>query len=333
MSHGKGHIVRATAEKVLGHEKITTLSSQGHIGIVRGPNGKVLVLPKIPEFLAAGASYVIADDCLSAYRAKGFNDAYNNLIEESESFPYGDLVGARAILEISNRNYSLANNLISRLLKDEPEQSHLSEGSRALMFFEDVGEVNVFFGKGTNELIIGNTHPWNVLSQIASYTIRSVGSPADPQLMILATVGSYPNILIRPYPAPSKQTPGFHVHDISDHGSVLCHQSGIIEPITFAMQCGFYHVPKDMLKLCIFAQKQNLFFLAHRLNMAAISVGTCADEDVSNISEKAQNILRPVVRDFMETFHVESQQSQKKVGRNEPCPCGSGKKFKKCCGR
>ncbi|MGB5261359.1 MAG: SEC-C metal-binding domain-containing protein, partial [Gammaproteobacteria bacterium] len=22
----------------------------------------------------------------------------------------------------------------------------------------------------------------------------------------------------------------------------------------------------------------------------------------------------------------------RKVGRNEPCPCGSGKKFKKCCG-
>jgi len=23
--------------------------------------------------------------------------------------------------------------------------------------------------------------------------------------------------------------------------------------------------------------------------------------------------------------------SQKAVGRNQPCPCGSGKKFKKCC--
>lgn len=22
---------------------------------------------------------------------------------------------------------------------------------------------------------------------------------------------------------------------------------------------------------------------------------------------------------------------QKNVGRNDPCPCGSGKKFKKCC--
>jgi preprotein translocase subunit SecA len=25
--------------------------------------------------------------------------------------------------------------------------------------------------------------------------------------------------------------------------------------------------------------------------------------------------------------------SEKKVGRNDPCPCGSGKKYKKCCGR
>jgi uncharacterized protein YchJ len=29
---------------------------------------------------------------------------------------------------------------------------------------------------------------------------------------------------------------------------------------------------------------------------------------------------RPVVR------------AEEKVGRNDPCPCGSGKKYKKCCG-
>jgi len=28
----------------------------------------------------------------------------------------------------------------------------------------------------------------------------------------------------------------------------------------------------------------------------------------------------------------EAQRRVEKVGRNEPCPCGSGKKFKKCCG-
>jgi SWIM/SEC-C metal-binding protein len=28
----------------------------------------------------------------------------------------------------------------------------------------------------------------------------------------------------------------------------------------------------------------------------------------------------------------EPKQTEKKVGRNDPCPCGSGKKYKKCCG-
>ena len=27
----------------------------------------------------------------------------------------------------------------------------------------------------------------------------------------------------------------------------------------------------------------------------------------------------------------ETKFTEKKVGRNEPCPCGSGKKYKKCC--
>ena len=26
-------------------------------------------------------------------------------------------------------------------------------------------------------------------------------------------------------------------------------------------------------------------------------------------------------------------EAEKKVGRNEPCPCGSGNKYKKCCGK
>jgi uncharacterized protein len=28
----------------------------------------------------------------------------------------------------------------------------------------------------------------------------------------------------------------------------------------------------------------------------------------------------------------ESHRSTTKIGRNDPCPCGSGKKYKKCCG-
>ena len=27
------------------------------------------------------------------------------------------------------------------------------------------------------------------------------------------------------------------------------------------------------------------------------------------------------------------KEAEKKVGRNDPCPCGSGNKYKKCCGK
>jgi hypothetical protein len=27
------------------------------------------------------------------------------------------------------------------------------------------------------------------------------------------------------------------------------------------------------------------------------------------------------------------RRSEPKIGRNDPCPCGSGQKFKKCCGK
>lgn len=27
------------------------------------------------------------------------------------------------------------------------------------------------------------------------------------------------------------------------------------------------------------------------------------------------------------------RRTNKKIGRNDPCPCGSGKKYKNCCGR
>ena len=30
---------------------------------------------------------------------------------------------------------------------------------------------------------------------------------------------------------------------------------------------------------------------------------------------------------------AEKEKMFKNVGRNDPCPCGSGKKFKKCCGK
>lgn len=47
--------------------------------------------------------------------------------------------------------------------------------------------------------------------------------------------------------------------------------------------------------------------------------------------EEVENMDEPN-RKFMKMVQPTTQQiARKKVGRNEICPCGSGKKFKKCC--
>jgi uncharacterized protein len=44
---------------------------------------------------------------------------------------------------------------------------------------------------------------------------------------------------------------------------------------------------------------------------------------------KAQRLLEKEPFDSASTF----RRTEPKIGRNDPCPCGSGKKFKQCCGR
>lgn len=46
--------------------------------------------------------------------------------------------------------------------------------------------------------------------------------------------------------------------------------------------------------------------------------------DLDVLSEDAMNLLRSNI--------ISHNISSKKIGGNEPCPCGSGKKYKKCCG-
>jgi uncharacterized protein YecA (UPF0149 family) len=55
----------------------------------------------------------------------------------------------------------------------------------------------------------------------------------------------------------------------------------------------------------------------------------------TGVSEEAALVKAPKVQDsFGRKLEVEEVVSGKeKIGRNDPCPCGSGKKYKKCHGK
>jgi preprotein translocase subunit SecA len=58
--------------------------------------------------------------------------------------------------------------------------------------------------------------------------------------------------------------------------------------------------------------------------------------DIPGLSARPEPVAAPVVENGEEPvpkIELPIRREVPKVGRNEPCPCGSGKKFKNCCGR
>lgn len=49
--------------------------------------------------------------------------------------------------------------------------------------------------------------------------------------------------------------------------------------------------------------------------------------------EELQKELRALAKTTNSRTTVNAPAKVKKIGRNDPCPCGSGKKYKKCCGK
>jgi preprotein translocase subunit SecA len=53
-----------------------------------------------------------------------------------------------------------------------------------------------------------------------------------------------------------------------------------------------------------------------------------------NVVQAPQPQQRQLVENrYQEEGPRQPVRREQKVGRNDPCPCGSGKKYKKCCGR
>ena len=48
---------------------------------------------------------------------------------------------------------------------------------------------------------------------------------------------------------------------------------------------------------------------------------------------EAAETLQWVYRTNQRTLLKMDQRISNKIGRNQPCPCSSGRKYKKCCGR
>jgi preprotein translocase subunit SecA len=95
----------------------------------------------------------------------------------------------------------------------------------------------------------------------------------------------------------------------------------------------------DMFQSMIDSLKDEVASLILRVRLAAEE--TAGPKDIWQVSEVVHNEVGQFDKSGMAEAAEASEKSEaakpfvrtdKRVGRNDPCPCGSGKKYKKCCG-
>jgi hypothetical protein len=68
--------------------------------------------------------------------------------------------------------------------------------------------------------------------------------------------------------------------------------------------------------------------------LIGMDIISCGDLAISNFEGKTAFSFRiPSAECIDFNPKAKNPAPMKKVGRNDPCPCGSGKKYKKCCGK
>ena len=94
--------------------------------------------------------------------------------------------------------------------------------------------------------------------------------------------------------------------------------------------CGtFDEVSTEMLDGTPLAPPFKLYSITERYRDLGTTWESYPDEDADNYDDNKATELEKLATEWGKVVAAEEQKP--KVGRNDPCPCGSGKKYKKCC--
>ncbi|RLD42147.1 MAG: hypothetical protein DRI89_08020 [Bacteroidetes bacterium] len=88
----------------------------------------------------------------------------------------------------------------------------------------------------------------------------------------------------------------------------------------------YEEIEKDIVKAITFQDKEELLSIENRYEQITSNWAGYTEEDMLEDSDDDFTY-----NDYEDIPITEPVRTDPKIGRNEPCPCGSGKKYKKCC--
>lgn len=297
LSATRGVISQKTAEQSMGLDRINRMKRDGHIHQLVFDDGKAYLYPRLPEAIAMAAAYVLRDKVVEIIDSCNVREAYNFIMKSMECIPYSDVAATKAVISIC-RDKDVLWELICLLIQDSPSVEQNTDHGVFGLYFSDIGHIKLSGELGGT--LISNYNPWLLLSHLATFPMADGKGSRSIHLNIFEVIGSFNDILIKPEDMPFHNMAGFHTHEYNG-GQFVCGKTGIIEPITYAMQCSFASMPEEMLQLSKEAIANDKFFLAMRLNVAARSMCTITEPLISKCSIKAYELLEQYICDSIKS--------------------------------
>lgn len=250
-------------ERSLGEQRIERLRRNGVIHWIDTRTLGPRLVVRFPEQLAHNISAQWAADLNKQTDADNLNTTLQRILQQSRFVPEGDLCVAAAISRVTDGNHLFL--IVNTLIAAEPEPTFLTEGSTVEILAKDVKGVRIQFGEGMNERLPGDMQPWLILSHLAMTPMDTGDDGTSVNLLIVATLGNSEDLIFKPAPRDLRDTLGLHTHDIPGVGSVLCVNSGIVEPLMQAMYLCASHRPDELHQLVTHALQEDKRHLAWRL--------------------------------------------------------------------
>lgn len=278
-------------EQALGERRIQRLRKQGFLSWIETQTLGPRFLIRIEELLAHYVAEKWSIDLGSLLDRNAVVSELGRLIHQSKAIPTGDVVLAAAIFRAARKNPRILSMAIPYLMEQKPTVSRIGEGARLCLLVKD-GPIRLHFGEGMNEEVTGNLQPWLVLSHLASWPMAVDNAELSANFSIFTELGTYQGLLAEPRPTRLADVPGFHFHDIEGIGSVLCLNTGIVEPLLQSMLNHAHSYPDELVSLAKFALNEKELHLAWRVLTVATAAATSADRRVQHAAVSVAEVLR-----------------------------------------
>lgn len=201
--------------------------------------------------------------------------------------------------------------------------SRSPEGQQAYELYGRLGRTSslLIFGVDYLGVIVDEMTPGSLMEYVLEYVPRKLSTDPEEAESIIGELTLFWEFLDRVYQLPAAD---LNVKWLRTEGLVETLTEKLSDPSNFGMAKSFV------------MQGENAGFdMSTEEGMAAFMPFYNQSLLVNRLGGETQR-FGELLQDMMVEGQSAAPQprlaSQKRVGRNEPCPCGSGKKFKKCCG-